>query len=91
MCFFNDINNDGIGDFNGVIECMDYIVFLGVDVIWLLLFFILFMDDFGYDVFDYEDVDLMFGMFEDFDIMIKVVYVCGLKVVIDFVIFYIFD
>lgn len=83
---FNDTNNDGIGDLNGVTERMDYIASLGVDAIWLSPFFTSPMDDFGYDVSDYEDVDPMFGTLEDFDTMTKAAHARGLKVIIDLVI-----
>ncbi|MEQ8781120.1 MAG: alpha glucosidase [Roseibium album] len=83
---FNDSNGDGIGDLNGVTERMDYIASLGVDAIWLSPFFTSPMDDFGYDVSDYEDVDPMFGTLADFDRMTKAAHERGLKVMIDLVI-----
>ncbi|MCX2724065.1 alpha-glucosidase [Roseibium salinum] len=83
---FNDTNGDGIGDLNGVCERMDYISSLGVDAIWLSPFFTSPMDDFGYDVSDYEDVDPMFGTLADFDRMIAAAHERGLKVMIDLVI-----
>ncbi|WP_421981487.1 alpha-glucosidase family protein [Roseibium sp.] len=83
---FNDSNNDGIGDLNGVTERMDYIASLGVDAIWLSPFFTSPMDDFGYDVSDYEDVDPMFGSLADFDRMTRAAHERGLKVMIDLVI-----
>ena len=83
---FNDTNGDGIGDLNGVTERMDYIASLGVDAIWLSPFFTSPMDDFGYDVSDYEDVDPMFGTLADFDRMTKAAHQRGLKVMIDLVI-----
>jgi len=83
---FNDSNNDGIGDLNGVTERLDYIASLGVDAIWLSPFFTSPMDDFGYDVSDYEDVDPMFGSLADFDRMTRAAHERGLKVMIDLVI-----
>ena len=83
---FNDSNADGIGDLKGVTERMDYIASLGVDAIWLSPFFTSPMDDFGYDVSDYEDVDPMFGTLADFDRMTKAAHDRGLKVMIDLVI-----
>ncbi|MEM9635625.1 MAG: alpha-glucosidase family protein [Pseudomonadota bacterium] len=83
---FNDTNGDGIGDLNGVTERMDYIASLGVDAIWLSPFFTSPMDDFGYDVSDYEDVDPMFGTLADFDRMTSAAHERGLKVMIDLVI-----
>ncbi|MBN9668944.1 alpha-glucosidase [Roseibium aggregatum] len=83
---FNDTNGDGIGDLNGVTERMDYIASLGVDAIWLSPFFTSPMEDFGYDVSDYEDVDPMFGTLADFDKMVEAAHDRGLKVMIDLVI-----
>ncbi|MBO6511322.1 MAG: alpha-glucosidase, partial [Roseibium sp.] len=83
---FNDTNGDGIGDLNGVTEKLDYIASLGVDAIWLSPFFTSPMDDFGYDVSDYEDVDPMFGTLADFDRMTAEAHKRGLKVMIDLVI-----
>jgi len=83
---FNDSNDDGIGDLNGVTERMDYLAALGVDALWLSPFFTSPMNDFGYDVSDYEDVDPMFGSLADFDRMLAAAHTCGLKVIIDLVI-----
>lgn len=91
LCSFQDSNGDGIGDLFGIVQWLFYIVLFGVDVIWILLFFILLMKDFGYDVLDYCDVDLMFGILVDFDVVIEIVYVFGVWVMIDFVLLYIFD
>lgn len=83
MCSFFDVNGDGVGDLFGIIDWLDYVVVLGVDVIWIFLFFILLMVDFGYDIVDYCDVDLLFGILVDFDCLLVKVYVLGLKVMID--------
>lgn len=83
---FQDSNGDGIGDLNGVTERMDYIASLGVDAIWLSPFFTSPMNDFGYDVANYEDVDPMFGTLTDFDQMVEAAHARGLKVMIDLVI-----
>ncbi|MEM5581131.1 alpha-glucosidase family protein [Roseibium sp. AS2] len=83
---FNDTNGDGVGDLNGVRARMDYIASLGVDAIWLSPFFTSPMEDFGYDVSDYEGVDPMFGSLADFDDMLAAAHKRGLKVIIDLVI-----
>jgi len=80
---FADGNGDGIGDFKGITEKLDYIKSLGVDAIWLSPFFKSPMVDFGYDVSDYRDVDPMFGSLEDFDLFIDKAHSLGLKVIID--------
>ena len=64
---FQDSNDDGIGDLPGVTRRLPYIASLGVDAIWLSPFFTSPMDDMGYDVSDYCDVDPMFGTLKDFD------------------------
>lgn len=64
---FKDSNGDGIGDINGIIEKLDYIQSLGVDIIWLSPFFKSPMDDMGYDVSDYRDIDPIFGTMKDFE------------------------
>ncbi|KZM47986.1 alpha-glucosidase [Labrenzia sp. OB1] len=83
---FNDTDGDGTGDLNGVTERLDYITSLGVDAIWLSPFFTSPMEDFGYDVSDYEDVDPLFGTLGDFDRMLSAAHKRGLKVIIDLVI-----
>src|SRR5690606_25251222 len=54
---FADSNGDGIGDLAGITARLDYIASLGVDAIWLSPFYPSPMDDFGYDIADYEGVD----------------------------------
>ncbi|NHK26823.1 alpha-glucosidase [Parvularcula flava] len=78
-----DTTGDGIGDLRGCIEKLDYIASLGVDGIWLSPFFTSPMDDFGYDVADYRDVDPMFGTLADFDELVEKAHGLGLKIIID--------
>lgn len=80
---FLDSNGDGIGDIRGCIERLDYIKGLGVDAIWLSPFFKSPMDDFGYDISDYRDVDPIFGTLEDLDELITKAHNLGLKIMID--------
>ncbi len=54
---FQDSNGDGIGDLAGITQRLPYVASLGVDAIWLSPFFPSPMDDFGYDVAHYTDVD----------------------------------
>ena len=68
---FQDSNGDGIGDL------------LGVDGIWLSPFFASPMDDFGYDISDFCDVDPIFGTLHDFDRLVDKAHELGLKVTID--------
>lgn len=80
---FLDTNNDGVGDLPGIIKKLDYIADLGVDGIWLSPFFTSPMNDFGYDVSNYTDVDPIFGTLEDFDKLLDKAHSLGLKVIID--------
>src|SRR5438046_10730655 len=58
---FFDSNHDGIGDFRGLTEKLDYIQELGVNTIWLLPFYPSPMKDDGYDVADYHNVHPSYG------------------------------
>ncbi len=80
---FQDSDGDGIGDLKGVTARLPYIAGLGVDAVWLSPFFTSPMDDMGYDVSDYCDVDPMFGTLHDFDVMLAEAHRLGLKVMID--------
>ncbi|WP_316859809.1 alpha-glucosidase family protein [uncultured Cohaesibacter sp.] len=82
---YQDTNGDGIGDLNGITCRLPYIASLGVDAIWISPFFTSPMDDFGYDVSDYCDIDPMFGTLADFDKLIIGAHDLGLKVMIDLV------
>jgi alpha-glucosidase len=80
---FQDSNNDGIGDLNGITERLPYIADLGVDAIWLSPIFTSPMLDMGYDVSNYTDIDPTFGTLADFDKLIARAHDLGLKVIID--------
>lgn len=82
---FMDSNADGIGDLQGIIDRLDYLVTLGVDAIWISPFYRSPMKDFGYDVSDYCDVDPMFGDLAVFDRLLEKAHHHGLKVIIDWV------
>jgi alpha-glucosidase len=64
---FADSNGDGIGDLPGIESRLDYLVWLGVDAIWISPIFPSPMADFGYDVSNFKDVDPRFGTLDDFD------------------------
>jgi len=82
---FADSNHDGIGDLEGIRQKLDYLVWLGVDAIWLSPIFPSPMADFGYDISDYYDVDPIFGTLADLDRLIADAHARGLKVILDFV------
>lgn len=82
---FQDSNDDGIGDLNGIVKRLPYIAWLGVDAVWLSPFFPSPMKDMGYDVSDYCDIDPIFGTLDDFDVLLGTAHGLGLKVMIDLV------
>ncbi len=63
---FCDSDGDGMGDFRGLIEKLDYLQELGVTAIWLLPFYPSPLRDDGYDIADYFDVNPNFGTLDDF-------------------------
>ena len=83
---FYDTNGDGIGDLPGIIEKLPYIKTLGVDVIWLSPFYKSPGYDNGYDISDYEDVDSVYGMLQDFRDLVDQVHKMGMKIIIDLVV-----
>jgi alpha-glucosidase len=82
---FQDSNDDGIGDLNGILRRLDYLVQLGIDAIWITPVYPSPMADFGYDVADYCGIDSIFGTMEDFDRLLSKCHQRGLKVILDFV------
>ncbi len=64
---FQDTNNDGIGDLQGVIQHLDYLKSLGITMIWLSPVYQSPMVDMGYDISDYQAIDPQFGTMADFD------------------------
>ena len=83
---FMDFNGDGIGDIRGIIEKLDYLVYLGVDVIWVSPFYKSPNDDNGYDISDYKAIMDEFGTMEDFDELLKEAHKRNIKLIADLVI-----
>jgi alpha-glucosidase len=82
---FADSNNDGVGDLTGIRQQLDYLQWLGVDALWISPFFPSPMEDFGYDIVDYCDVDPVFGSLTDFDRLLAESHERGIRIVLDFV------
>ena len=82
---FQDSTGDGVGDLEGVRQRLDYLVWLGVDAIWLSPFYPSPMKDFGYDITDYCNVDPLFGSLADFDRLLDDAHKRGLKLIVDLV------
>ncbi len=83
---FFDANNDGVGDFPGLISKLDYIADLGVNVIWLLPFYPSPRRDDGYDISDYTNVHPEYGTIEDFQHFVAESHARGIRVITELVI-----
>lgn len=83
---FNDTNNDGRGDVNGVTEKLDYLKDLGVDVVWLSPIYDSPQVDNGYDIADYKKIYPPYGTLEDVDRLIQELGRRGMKLVMDLVV-----
>jgi maltose alpha-D-glucosyltransferase / alpha-amylase len=82
---FVDSNNDGIGDFPGLTQKLDYLQDLGVNVIWLLPFFSSPLRDDGYDVSDYFTVHPTYGTLTEFKEFLTEAHKRGLRVIAEMV------
>ncbi|KAK6874639.1 Alpha-glucosidase [Candida tropicalis] len=83
---YKDSNGDGIGDIPGIISELDYIKDLGVDIIWLSPMYKSPMEDMGYDISDYEDINPDFGTLQDMQNLIDGCHERGMKIICDLVI-----
>jgi maltose alpha-D-glucosyltransferase / alpha-amylase len=83
---FADSNNDGIGDFPGLTEKLDYLQELGVTAIWLLPFYPSPGRDDGYDIADYGSINPDFGTMKDFRRFITEAKRRGLRVITELVV-----
>ena len=82
---FSDSNEDGIGDFRGLIDKLDYLHDLGVTAIWLLPFYPSPLRDDGYDIADYRTVNPAYGNMRDVALLIRRAHERGLKVITELV------
>ncbi len=83
---FADSDGDGIGDFRGLTEKLDYLRDLGVTAIWLLPFYPSPLKDDGYDIADYTDVQPAYGTLHDFHVFLRETHRRGLRVITELVI-----
>jgi len=83
---FADANGDGIGDLRGLIGRLDYLAWLGIDVLWLSPVYPSPQDDNGYDISDYRDIDPLFGSLADFDELIGKMHARGMRLLMDLVV-----
>ena len=83
---FFDSDNNGIGDFRGMTEKLDYIKQLGVDCIWLLPMYPSPFKDDGYDISDFMSIHSDYGTVADFKALLDAAHERGLKVIADLVV-----
>jgi maltose alpha-D-glucosyltransferase/alpha-amylase len=83
---FHDSNGDGVGDFPGLTQKLDYIQELGINTIWLLPFYPSPFRDDGYDISDYLNVHPDYGTLADFRTFLKQAHKRGIRVIIELVI-----
>ncbi|MFC3197832.1 maltose alpha-D-glucosyltransferase [Parapedobacter deserti] len=83
---FRDGNGDGIGDFDGLMEKLDYLQDLGVTAIWLLPFYPSPLRDDGYDIADYYTINPSYGDIKQFKRFLNAAHKRGLKVITELVI-----
>ena len=82
---FQDSNQDGVGDFRGLVDRLDYLQDLGTDCIWLLPFYPSPLRDDGYDIGDYYGVHPSYGTVDDFQRFLDEAHRRGLRVIADLV------
>jgi maltose alpha-D-glucosyltransferase/alpha-amylase len=83
---FMDSDGDGIGDFRGLTERLDYLQDLGVTALWLLPFYPSPLRDDGYDIADYENIHADSGTLDDFKTFLREAHDRGLRVITELVI-----
>jgi maltose alpha-D-glucosyltransferase/alpha-amylase len=82
---FFDSNGDGIGDFQGLIQRLDYLEDLGINTIWLLPFFPSPLRDDGFDVTEHLDVHPDYGTLADFKLFLKEAHRRNIRVIIELI------
>ncbi|HEV7268685.1 MAG TPA: maltose alpha-D-glucosyltransferase [Falsiroseomonas sp.] len=83
---FFDADDNGVGDFAGLVAKLDYVAELGVNTIWLLPFFPSPRKDDGYDIAEYRSVHPDYGSLQDVRRLVREAHARGLKVIIELVI-----
>ena len=83
---FADSNADGIGDFRGLTQKLDYLRDLGITAIWLLPFYPSPLKDDGYDIADYYSINPIYGTLNDFKTLLKEAHQRGLRVITELVV-----
>jgi maltose alpha-D-glucosyltransferase/alpha-amylase len=83
---FRDSSGDGVGDFQGLVEKLDYLYDLGVTALWLLPFYPSPGRDDGYDIASYTDVNPRYGTLDDFKLFLDEAHRRGLRVITELVV-----
>lgn len=83
---FSDSNADGVGDFQGLIQKLDYLQDLGINCLWILPFYKSPLKDDGYDISDYRSILPSYGTIKEFRQFVKEAHRRGIRVIIELVI-----
>ncbi|MGB6166126.1 MAG: maltose alpha-D-glucosyltransferase, partial [Geitlerinemataceae cyanobacterium] len=83
---FADSNEDGIGDFRGLTEKLDYLQDLGITAVWILPFFPSPLRDDGYDIADYRSINPIYGDLDDFKAFLDAAHDRGIRVIIELIV-----
>jgi len=82
---FFDSNADGIGDFPGLVQKLDYLEDLGINTLWLLPFYPSPLKDDGFDVTEYCDIHPDYGTLADFKVFLKEAHRRGIRVITELI------
>jgi maltose alpha-D-glucosyltransferase/alpha-amylase len=82
---FKDSNGDGRGDLHGIAEKLDYLQTLGIDCIWLMPIYPSPLNDDGYDIADYYNVDSAYGSLDDLKEIIAKAHARNIRIIMDLV------
>lgn len=82
---FKDSNGDGIGDLEGIISKLNYLQYLGIDIVWLCPIYDSPNDDNGYDIRDYYAIGKESGDMETFERLLSGLHQRGIKLIMDLV------
>jgi maltose alpha-D-glucosyltransferase / alpha-amylase len=83
---FHDSDGDGVGDFRGLTQRLDYLHDIGITALWLFPFYPSPLRDDGYDIADYHNIHPDFGSLEDFRAFLRETHRRGLRVITELVI-----
>jgi maltose alpha-D-glucosyltransferase/alpha-amylase len=83
---FSDSDADGVGDFLGLIDKLDYLEDLGITAVWLLPFYPSPLRDDGYDISDYFNIQPVYGKMADFQTFVDEAHRHGIRVITELVV-----